>query len=46
MELALPDPRTGNDELSVIDIASSLTAALSWKPAASLGNYRNKTVGG
>src|SRR5450755_4239878 len=31
--------------LSVIDIASSLTAGLSWYPAASLGKYRNKTVG-
>src|SRR6202043_3415649 len=31
--------------LSVIDIASSLTAGLSWYPAASLGKYRNKTMG-
>jgi len=31
--------------LSVIDIASSFTAGLSWYPAASLGKYRSKTVG-
>src|SRR6266404_4853011 len=30
---------------SVIDIASSLTAGLSWYPADSLGKYRKRTMG-
>src|SRR5882672_567091 len=40
-----PTHASATVRLSVIDIASSLTAGLSWYPAPSLGKYRNKTLG-
>src|ERR1700750_2685273 len=42
---AFPAHAPATVRFSVIDFASSLTAGLSWYPAASLGKYRNKTVG-